>query len=78
MQITQKQVANQLQAFLDRRINLHVLAKWCKDAMMEGEFEEAHFDQLREAVSRIGLADVEGFGLSRTDFTSYLNACKNS
>ena len=45
---------------------------------MEGEFEEAHFDQLREAVSRIGLADVEGFGLSRTDFTNYLNAFKNS
>jgi hypothetical protein len=73
MKITKKIVADQLRAYLDRRINLHVLAKWAKDAMMEGELDDSHFDLLRAMLSRLGLADVDGFWLRRGEFEDFLN-----
>ena len=31
---------------------------------MEGDFEEKHFDAIRDVVARLGLADVRAFGLT--------------
>lgn len=72
MKITKKIVADQLKAYLDHRINLHVLAKWAKDAMMEGELDDSHFELLRNIISRIGLANVDGFWLRRVEFENFL------
>ncbi|MFQ5629309.1 MAG: hypothetical protein ACE5I1_11150 [bacterium] len=71
MEITKKIVADQLKAYLERRINLHVLAKWAKDTMMEGDFEQSHFELLRSVIARLGLADVDGFGLRRHEFQDF-------
>ena len=32
--------------------------------MLEGDFEEEHFDAVRVVVARLGLADVQAFGLT--------------
>jgi len=40
--------------------------------MMEEEFEEGYFDILRDLISRLGLADVEKFGLTWEDCEDYL------
>jgi hypothetical protein len=35
--------------------------------MMEGDFEEAHYDAVHDVVVRLGLADVRAFGLTWKD-----------
>ena len=32
--------------------------------MMDADFEEAHFDAIRDVVARLGVADVQAFGLT--------------
>jgi hypothetical protein len=39
---------------------------------MEGEFEDAYHDAIRETVARLGLADVRAFGLTWEDFEAIL------
>ena len=39
---------------------------------MEVDFEEAHYDVIRDAVARLGLAEVQAFGLTWEDCTSLL------
>lgn len=34
---------------------------------MEGEFDPAHFAVIRDAIARIGVADVRAFGLTWED-----------
>jgi peptidoglycan/xylan/chitin deacetylase (PgdA/CDA1 family) len=38
----------------------------------EGDFDESHYELLRDIISRLGLADVDGFGLRRSDYQNYL------
>jgi hypothetical protein len=40
--------------------------------MMEDDFEETHYDTIREVVARLGLADVQTFGLTWEDCTNML------
>jgi hypothetical protein len=35
--------------------------------MHDGEFEDEHFDAIRDAVAKLGLADVKAFGLTLED-----------
>ena len=41
-------------------------------AMMEGDFAEAYYDAIRDAVARLGLADVQAFGLTWGDCANIL------
>ena len=45
---------------------------WANVAMMEVDFEEAHYDVIRDAVARLGLADMRTFGLTWQDCASIL------
>ena len=40
--------------------------------MMEVDFEGAYYDTVRDAVARLGLADVQAFGLTWEDCASLL------
>ena len=40
--------------------------------MYEGEFNDEHFDPIRDAVAELGLADVKAFGLTWEDCESLL------
>src|SRR6266480_4097452 len=48
------------------------LVDWAERAMYEGEFNDEHFDAIREAVAKLGLADVKAFGLTWEDCESLL------
>ena len=48
------------------------LVVWANVAMMGADFEEAYYDAIREAVARLGLADVQAFGLIWEDCASFL------
>jgi hypothetical protein len=41
--------------------------------MMEGKFEQAHFDDIRDVVARLGVADVRTFGLTWEDCEQLLS-----
>lgn len=72
MTITRKMIADQLAAYLRHEITLSQLVEWAEKAMMEEEFEEAHLSEIREAVARLGLADVRAFGLAWEDCETIL------
>jgi hypothetical protein len=52
---------------MTRETVAHKLAAWAEFAMMEGEFEDAHHGAIRDAVARLGRADVRAFGLTWED-----------
>ena len=64
MQLTREMVAHKLEAYLHHQLSLDDLVAWANTAMLEGDFEEEHFDAVRDVVARLGLADVRAFGLT--------------
>lgn len=67
MQITRQTVAHKLANYLHHEISLAELVDWAESAAMEGDFEEGHHKVVRDAVARLGLADVRTFGLTWED-----------
>ncbi len=64
MRVTRQIVADRLAAYLRDQISLGELVDWAEEQVMEGEFESA---TVRDAVARLGLADVRAFGLTWED-----------
>jgi hypothetical protein len=67
VQCTRAMVARKLGAYLHHEISLPALGEWANAAMMEGDFEEAYYDAICDAVARLGLADAQAFGLTWED-----------
>jgi hypothetical protein len=67
MQITRETVAEKIEAYLRRDISLTALVDWAEEAMREGDFAESNYTAIRDAVARIGVADVRVFGLTWED-----------
>ncbi len=72
MQLTREIVAHKLAAYLHHKISLEDLVAWANSGMMEDDFEEVYYDAIRNAVARLGLADVRTFGLTWEDCESIL------
>ena len=72
MQLTRELVVRKLDAYLHHQLSLDDLVIWANAAMMESDFEEEHFDAIRDAVARLGLADVRAFGLTWEECKSLL------
>jgi hypothetical protein len=70
--ITTETVAGKLTAYLHHELDLAGLVDWAEDAMMEGRFDPEHHDVIRDAVSRLGLADVKCFALAWEDCERFL------
>lgn len=70
--ITRQKVASQLTEYLEHELSLEQLVSWAEESMHEGEFEESHFDEIREVIARLGLADVRAFGLTWEDCETLL------
>jgi len=67
------QVATKLTDYLHHRLTLEEMVAWAEQAMMEDEFSESDFENVRDIVSRLGLADVREFGLTWEDCESFLS-----
>jgi cobyrinic acid a,c-diamide synthase len=65
--ITRKAVAEKLASYLRHELSLDSLVTWAESALMEGEFDQAYLSTIRDAVARIGVADVRAFGLTWED-----------
>lgn len=72
MTLTRETVANKLSAYLHHEIGLGALVDWAEAAMMDADFDEAEAETLRDALARLGLADVRAFGLTWEDCEAIL------
>ena len=65
--ITKQTAAEKLTAFLHHEITLAQLVDWAEQALMEAEFSEGEAEVLGSVLGRLGLADVQAFGLAWDD-----------
>ena len=63
MVVDRHTVASKLMAYLRHEIALADLVDWAETAMMDADFPESDLPAVRDAVARLGLADVRAFGL---------------
>lgn len=61
MTITAQVVANQLGAYLQGQVPLADLVDWAERQILDSDFESK---AVRDAVARLGVADVRAFGLT--------------
>ena len=73
MVLTKKELAAMLMRYVNREIDLLSLVHWAEDMMKESDFEDAHFELIRDILSRIGLGDVQEFGITWDDCYDYLH-----
>jgi hypothetical protein len=72
MLVTKELVRDQLLAYLNHTITLAQLVDWAEDALNEGDLEAQNSEALRDVIARLGLADVQEFGLSWDDCYEFL------
>jgi len=65
--VTRKLIAEKLEAYLRHDLSLTALVDWAESALMKDELDPAHLTTIRDAVARIGAADVRTFGLAWED-----------
>ena len=73
MPVTREMVAARISAYLRGEQGLADLVSWAEDAMREADFADRDFTEIRDVVSRIGLADVAAFGLTWEDAVAMLS-----
>lgn len=61
--ITKQAVAMRLLAYMKHEINLSQLVTWAEDAIMQGGFEPGSEEEIKIVLGKLGLADVNNFGL---------------
>ena len=67
MKISREDVAAKLRAYLRHELPLVELVDWAERAMYDADFEDKYFNAIRDAVAKLGLADVKAFGLTLED-----------
>jgi hypothetical protein len=73
MLITKQTVAEKIAAYLRHEISLAQLVDWAELALMEGELSECDPIAVRDALARLGVADVRAFGLTWEDSEQLLH-----
>ncbi len=61
--INRHTVAQKIFDYLNHTISLRELVNWCENIMMDGEIELSDTEAVSDVVARIGVADIENFGL---------------
>lgn len=70
--LTREDVVDKIRKYLQREIPIGALVDWAETAMMHGDFDDEHFDDIRNAIARLGLADSRAFGLTWDDCDNLL------
>ena len=71
--VTRELVAEKLGAYLRHDLSLAALVDWAESALMSNDFDPAHLTTIRDAIARIGTADVRTFGLAWEDCEQLLS-----
>ncbi|TAK45461.1 MAG: hypothetical protein EPO28_03730 [Saprospiraceae bacterium] len=73
MVVTKRIVAQQIFAYLNRKLPLEKLVDWSETVTMEGNIAEKDMDVLMTVLGKLGLADVRNFGLTWEDCQAMMN-----
>ena len=73
MVLTKQELADMLMRYVNRETDLPSLVHWAEDMMRESDFESSGFEVIRDILARIGLGDVQEFGLTWDDCYDYLH-----
>ena len=73
MIINKQKLMQKILDYLNQRISLDQLVAWAEQCMLEADFEEKHFEEIRDIIARIGVADVRAFGLTWEDCEAFLS-----
>jgi hypothetical protein len=71
--VTRELVAEKLGAYLRHDLSLAALVDWAESALMSNDFDPTHLTTIRDAIARIGTADVRTFGLAWEDCEQLLS-----
>lgn len=72
MIVTRHTVADRLKAYVQGDQSLAELVAWAEEIMAEGDIDPADIDLVRDLVARLGLGDVEAFGLTWEEIRTML------
>lgn len=72
MVVTKETLVHMLTDYINGKIDVANLICWAEEMMRDADFEDRHFELLRDITARIGLADVREFGLYWDDCCNYL------
>lgn len=61
--ITRNHIAETLLNYLHHKITLSELVNWSENQILSGGYERGYEDIIRNALGRLGAADVQSFGL---------------
>ena len=61
--ITRKNIADTLLSYLHHSISLKDLVHWSEMQILNGDYENGYEEIIRNALGRLGAADVHAFGL---------------
>ncbi|MGB0910321.1 MAG: hypothetical protein ACPGYT_08150 [Nitrospirales bacterium] len=67
MLITRQTIAETLEAYLRHELSLKDLVSWAECSLLDGEIDAQDGVIIREAIARLGVADVRAFGLTWED-----------
>ncbi|MBI2437735.1 MAG: hypothetical protein HYV36_02845 [Lentisphaerae bacterium] len=70
--ITKEIVANKIIAVLHHQMDMAELTDWAENAIREGDIDVTQGTAVRDAIARLGLADVRAFGLTWEDCENLL------
>lgn len=70
--ITRETVRRQIEAYLNGQLTLADLVAWSEDVVMDAEIPEPDIEIVTKVAARIGVADVQEFGLSWEDIHDML------
>ncbi|MBA3648112.1 MAG: hypothetical protein H0W62_06110 [Chitinophagales bacterium] len=71
--ITKEMVSQKIYDYLNHSIPVEQLVTWAEDAMIEEEVKESDADIISEVIARLGVADVQNFGLLWEDCEQLLS-----
>jgi len=71
--VTRQSVVEKLGAYLRHELSLVALVDWAELALMSNDFDTTDLTVIRNAVARIGAADVRTFGLAWEDCEQLLS-----
>jgi hypothetical protein len=63
MILTRQHIAQQLLAYMSHHQTLTQLVSWAENAIQEGGFEPGSENAIKQVLGKLGVADVNNFGL---------------
>ena len=73
MIVTKQFIARQLLSYMSHQLSLRQLVSWAEDAIMKGGFEPGSENEIRTVLGKLGVADVNNFGLLWEDCEDLMN-----